>query len=152
MQIDSFTVLLFGLFIKAVLGGLFLVFWYSSAARPGTPGGAPRSSWPASRRCCSRSRGFAADLLAIGIGNVALIAAFACCWQARAGVRPAPALWWPMLPRRRCGSRPACIPGFIENVAYRVVVSSLIVASLLVAWRRSNSGAAGTSGCRRAGR
>ena len=28
MQIDSFTVLLFGLFIKAVLGGLFLVFWY----------------------------------------------------------------------------------------------------------------------------
>ena len=27
MQIDSFTVLLFGLFIKLVLGALFVVFW-----------------------------------------------------------------------------------------------------------------------------
>ena len=27
MQIDSFTVLLFGIFIKTLLGVLFLIFW-----------------------------------------------------------------------------------------------------------------------------
>ena len=34
MQIDSFTVLLFGLFIKLVLGGLFLVFWFKQRGAP----------------------------------------------------------------------------------------------------------------------
>ena len=132
MQIDSFTVLLFGIFIKLVLGSLFAVFWYKQR----------EASWygwwsVAYFLACAAgvlfaSRGFAADLFAIGIGNVALIAAFVCCWQAarvfdRQRAIPlalvvAPGLWFA-----------AClIPSFIENIAYRVVWSSLIVASLLI--------------------
>ena len=34
MPIDSFTVLLFGLFIKLVLGALFVVFWLNSRSSP----------------------------------------------------------------------------------------------------------------------
>ena len=34
MPIDSFTVLLFGLFIKLVLGALFVVFWLKNRAAP----------------------------------------------------------------------------------------------------------------------
>ena len=34
MPIDSFTVLLFGLFIKLVLGGLFVVFWWKNRSAP----------------------------------------------------------------------------------------------------------------------
>ena len=78
MQIDSFTVLLFGLFIKLVLGSLFLVFWYKQRS-------AAWYVWWAATfflACVATvqfvARGFAADLLSIGIGNVALVAAFAC--------------------------------------------------------------------------
>ena len=34
MQVDSFTVLLFGLLIKLVLGGLFAAFWFNNRGSP----------------------------------------------------------------------------------------------------------------------
>jgi len=39
MQIDAFTILLFGLFIKLVLGVLFLIFWLNDRR------GAPWFAW-----------------------------------------------------------------------------------------------------------
>ena len=76
-------------------------------------------------------RGVGRDLFTIGVGNALLIAAFACCWQ---GARAFDG-------GRRCGA--ACcvtpllwlgvclVPGFMDNVALPVVLSSLLVAPLL---------------------
>ena len=93
MQIDAFTVLLFGIFIKALLGVLFLIFWLKDT----------RSTWFAwwsatflfgvLATLLFLVRGFAGELFAIGAGAAFVIAAFACCWQgARAFDRRRP-LW-----------------------------------------------------------
>src|SRR5262245_25406775 len=130
MQIDGFTVVLIGLFIKALLGILFLAFWVKDA----------RSSWFAWWSATFFLGGVAGALfirgnlapefLPIGFGVAMLLAAFGCCWQgARTfeGRRPnflmllaAPALWLAV----------CLIPGFLENVAYRVVLSSALLAVL----------------------
>jgi hypothetical protein len=74
MQIDSFTVLLFGLFIKLVLGGLFLVFWYKQRSASWYAWWAATFFLACTATVLFASRGFAADILSIGIGNVALMA------------------------------------------------------------------------------
>jgi diguanylate cyclase (GGDEF)-like protein len=132
MQIDSFTVLLFALFIKAVLGGLFLVFWYRQR-------NAPWYAWWGATFClaCLANilfglRGFTSDLLGIGLGNIALIAGFACNWQAARVFDHKPALWWPLFTAPALWFAACLIPTFIETVAYRVVFSSLIVSTLII--------------------
>jgi diguanylate cyclase (GGDEF)-like protein len=131
MQIDSFTVLLFGIFIKALLGVLFLIFWLKET----------RSTWFAwwsaaflfgvLATLLFLVRGFAGELFAIGAGAAFVIAAFACCWQgARAFDRRRPLWLAVVLPP--CLWLLACmVPGFVENVAYRVVLSSLILSVLV---------------------
>jgi len=130
MQIDSFTVLLFGIFIKALLGVLFLIFWLKET----------RSTWFAwwsatflfgvLATLLLLVRGFAGELFAIGAGAAFVIAAFACCWQgARAFDRRRPLWLAVVLPP--CLWLLACtVPGFVENVGYRVVLSSLILSVL----------------------
>ena len=86
MPIDTFTVLLFGLLIKLVLGALFVVFWLKNRAAPWF------GWWSASLLLGGVTsvlymwRG-TEGLISVGLGNTALIASFACCWQ---GAR---ALW-----------------------------------------------------------
>ena len=81
MPIDSFTVLLFGLLIKLVLGALFVVFWLKNRAAPWF------GWWSASLLLGSVTSALLHvarrpdSLISIGIGNAALIASFACCWQ-----------------------------------------------------------------------
>jgi diguanylate cyclase (GGDEF)-like protein len=130
MQIDASTVLLFGIFIKALLGVLFLIFWIKET----------RSTWFAwwsaaflfgvLATLLFLVRGFAGELFAIGAGAAFVIAAFACCWQgARAFDRRRPLWLAVVLPP--CLWLLACmVPGFVENVAYRVVLSSLILSML----------------------
>src|SRR6185436_1991440 len=89
MQIDSYTVLLFGLAVKGLLGVLFLYFWFRDRQTP--------FGW------------WSATLL-LGAATTAFFM-----------LRGASALWVA-----------AClVPGFLENEAARVVVSSLIIAPLL---------------------
>jgi diguanylate cyclase (GGDEF)-like protein len=131
MLIDSLTVVVFGLFIKAMLGGLFLVFWlrqrravwYAWWAATFFLGGMAAAIFVA--------RGISGELLSIGIGNVLLIAAFACVWQgARAFDHRAP-LWLPLCGLPALWFAVCLVPGFLGNVAYRVVLSSLILTSIL---------------------
>ncbi len=133
MAIDSFTVLVFGLFIKAVLGGLFLFFWYRQR----------EASWFAwwsvtfALACIATIlfavRGFTADILAVGIGNVALVGALACCWQAARVFNRRQPLRLPLIAVPAIWLAACTIPGFMENVAYRVIVSSVLAASMLFA-------------------
>ena len=132
MQIDSFTVLLFGLFIKLVLGGLFLVFWYKQRSASWYAWWAATFFLACTATVLFAARGFAADLLSIGIGNVALMAAFACNWQAARVFDHKPALRWPLVAAPGLWFAACLIPDFIQNVTYRVILSSLIITSLLV--------------------
>jgi diguanylate cyclase (GGDEF)-like protein len=131
MQIDSFTVLLFGLFIKLVLGGLFLVFWYKQRSASWYAWWGATLFLACVATALFAARGFAADLFAIGIGNVALTAAFVCNWQAARAFNHRRPLWMPIFAVPALWFAVCLAPGFIENVAYRVVFSSLIIASLL---------------------
>jgi diguanylate cyclase (GGDEF)-like protein len=130
-QIDSFTVVLFGIFIKVVLGCLFLVFWKQHR-------GATWYAWWSGTFffACVASvtftiRGFTTDLLSIGIGIAAMILAFAFCWQGARAFDRRPILWLPVVSAPALWLAACLVPGFIDNVVYRVVLSSLIVTSLL---------------------
>jgi len=131
MQIDSFTVLLFGLFIKLVLGSLFLVFWYKQRSAAWYVWWAATLLLACAATVLFAVRGFTADLFAIGIGNVALIAALVCNWQAARVFNHVRPLWMPIVTVPSLWFAACLVPAFIENTAYRVVLSSLIAASLL---------------------
>ncbi len=131
MQIDAFTILLFGVFIKTLLGVLFLIFWFSER----------RSIWfmwwsatffvGAVAAILFMMRGSSADFVAIGIGNATLFAAFACCWQgARAFDRRRP-LWLGVVAAPAAWLALCLMPEFMANVGVRVIVSSLLVTPLL---------------------
>ena len=130
MPIDTFTVLLFGLFIKLVLGALFVVFWLKnrSAAWFGW--------WSASLLLASATsvlymmRG-ADGLVSVGIGNAALIASFACCWQGARTFGRRQALWSPVILAPLVWLATGLLPSFMTNVPFRIVLSSGLIAPLL---------------------
>lgn len=128
MQIDSSTVLLSGIFVKALIAVLFLIFWIHDR----------RSTWFA-WLCGSfffatvatsifLLRGFAGELFSIGIGVAALIMAVSFGWQgARAFNRRQPV--WVLALLAPAPWLAAClVPGFLENLHYRVYLSSLLVS------------------------
>lgn len=128
MYIDAFTVLLSGLLVKLVLAGLFLVLWFGNR----------RATWfvwwsgtfflgsLASLFFVARDAGPSFFATAVAL----LVAGVACAWQgARAFEKRAP-LWIFV------GAAPAiwlaacAVPGFMEIVTHRVIVSSVLLASL----------------------
>src|SRR3954451_24102692 len=93
MPIDSFTVVLFGLLIKLVLGVMFMVFWLRSRAAPwfGWWGGSLLLGSVTATLYLIGGQG--PTFISTGMGNAVLIAVLACCWQgARAFGRQGP-LW-----------------------------------------------------------
>lgn len=129
MYVDTFTVLLFGFLVKMPLGVLFLVFWISGRRANGFAWWSLALLLGGIAGATFMTRGFAPEFFTIGIGVAALIAAFDCCWQGArtfAGRRPVhvtlvlPLLWLAI----------CFVPGFMENVGQRVIVSSALVAPL----------------------
>ena len=151
MPIDSFTVLLFGLFIKVVLGALFVMFWLRNRAAPWF------GWWSVSLLLGSVTsvlymwRG-PDSLVSVGIGNATLIAVLRLLLAGRARLRSAAAAVEP-----RAGCRPCCGSASVSfrnswrASPYRVALSSGLIAPLL-AMSAVSSGAAAPRGCRRAGR
>ncbi|MGE3148238.1 MAG: GGDEF domain-containing protein [Pseudorhodoplanes sp.] len=131
MQIDAFTVLFFGLFVKALLGFLFLLFWMKDRSVRCFGWWATTLFLAAGATAFFMLRGFTADLLSIGLGNIILIAAFACCWQGARTFDGRPALWWPVFAMPAVWLALCLVPGFMENVVYRIFASSLLVAPIL---------------------
>ena len=131
MPIDSFTVLLFGLLIKLVLGALFVVFWLKNRAAPWF------GWWSASlllggiTSALYMWRG-TESLISVGFGNAALIASFACCWQGARAFDWRRPLWIAVLALPALWLAVCFVPGFMTNIPYRIVVSSGLVAPLLV--------------------
>ena len=131
MYIDAFTMLFSGLLVKAVVGVLFLTLWLQRR----------RAKWFAWWSAtfflgCVASFAFVvrevgAQPAAIGIAVAFLIAAMGCAWQgARAFEKRAPLVLAVIAPPALWLG--AClVPGFLDTVAYRVVLSSALLAFLL---------------------
>jgi diguanylate cyclase (GGDEF)-like protein len=131
MQIDSFTVLFCGLFVKATLSVLFLTFWFNER----------RSGWyvwwsatflmGGAASALFMLRGHAPDFLTMGLGNSLLIAAFACAWQGVRVFERRKPLWLPVLIAPSLWLAACFVPRFMEDIAARVVYSSALIAPLL---------------------
>ena len=130
MPIDSFTILLFGLFIKLVLGALFAVFWLKNRAAPWF------AWWEATLLLGSVTsilymlRG-ADSFISVGIGNAFLVASMACAWQGARAFDLRRPLWSPVLLAPVLWLAACSVPDFLANVAYRIVLSSCLLAPML---------------------
>jgi diguanylate cyclase (GGDEF)-like protein len=131
MPIDTFTVLLFGLFIKLVLGALFVVFWLKNRRTP----------WFAWWSVSLLLGSFTSALymwhgpdspLSVGVGNAGLVISFACCWQGARVFDLRPPLWGPVLLAPLLWVAVCFIPDFLTSISYRVILSSIFIAPLLV--------------------
>src|ERR1044071_7445266 len=127
MAVDSFTVLLFGLLIKLVLGGLFAAYWLNNRGSPWF------AWWGASLACGSLTAALfmlrtPSDAFpTIGLGNAALLAASACLWQGARAFEKRPPLWLAVLAVPAVWLAACLVPGFIDNVPLRIVLSSALV-------------------------
>jgi diguanylate cyclase (GGDEF)-like protein len=130
MQIDSFTVLLFALTIKLVLGGLFAVFWLKNRAAPWFLWWGFALALGSATALLFMLRTTIENYVTLGIGNAFLIAAVACTWQgARTFEKRAP-LWMPVVAGPLGWLVVCLVPGFIETIEYRIALSSAIVGSM----------------------
>lgn len=131
MQLDSATVILFALFVKVLLAGLFFSFLLRSR----------RSIWfawwGATFALGSLSAtvflvgGFEGNLFSAGVGPSLLLFAFGCCWQgvrAFEGKRP---LWLALFAFPAVWFAACLVPGFLDNLMLRVLLSSLLLAPLI---------------------
>ena len=131
MQIDGYTVVFCGILIRTLLALLFLAFWIKDR----------RAIWFA----WWSATFFLGDLVALfylrnefavasspsGFMVAALIAGSACCWQGARAFEGRTPLWLPVFGMPALWLLACLIPGFIENLSYRVVLSSLLLAPLL---------------------
>jgi diguanylate cyclase (GGDEF)-like protein len=128
MHIDASTVLLSGIFVKLLLGILFLIFWLSDRRSPWFGWWAGTYFFGVLGAAIFLVRGLEANLTAIGAGVAALIVSIGFCWQAsRSFNRRAPA-WLPLEVALGLWVAACLVPGFLENAHYRVAVSSLLLA------------------------
>jgi diguanylate cyclase (GGDEF)-like protein len=131
MQIDSFTVLAFGFFARLVLGGLFVFFWLQQR-------GASWYAWWSGAlflACAATllytSRVLGEDVIAIAAGTGLMTAAFVCNWQAARVFDGRRVIWWSLAAAPGLWVAACLVPGFVESVPQRVVLSSAIIAPLL---------------------
>ena len=132
MNIDHFTIMLFGLFIKILLGALFFIFWLNDRR------GAPWFAWWCATFLLGglattlfTLRDFSGDFLTMGVGVASLLAAFGCCWQGARAFDKRPPMWFPVVATPAVWVAACLVPGFLDNIAARVVLSSLMLAPLL---------------------
>jgi diguanylate cyclase (GGDEF)-like protein len=132
MPIDSFTVLFFGLFIKLVLGALFIAYWMNSRGSPWFGWWSATLILGSGTSALFMLRASAENFFTIGIGNALLLAAFACFWQGARSFERRQPLWLPTLAPPLLWLVLAAIPAVRENIIVRIVVSSSLCAPLLL--------------------
>jgi diguanylate cyclase (GGDEF)-like protein len=131
MQIDAFSILLAGVFVKALLAVVLFIFWLYDRRATCFAWWGGTYAFGTFAGLIFLLRGFVGELSAIGLGVAALVAAFGCCWQgARAfdGRRP---LWIPILVAPCLWLAICLVPDFVGNIRARVIVSSLLIAPLI---------------------
>jgi diguanylate cyclase (GGDEF)-like protein len=136
MQIDSFTVLLFALFIKLVLGGLFAVFWLKNRTSPWFMWWGVALASGSVTAALFMLRTTIENYLTLGVGNAFLLIGVLCTWQGTRTFGRRNALWLPVLAVPTVWLAICLVPGFIETIEYRIALSSTTVATLfgLACW------------------
>jgi diguanylate cyclase (GGDEF)-like protein len=131
MPIDSFTVLLFGLFIKLVLGALFVTFWLKNRAAPwfGWWSGSLLFGCVTSTLYMLRGPD---SVVSIGVGNAALVASFVCCWLGARTFGRRRAMWSPLVLAPLLWVAASFLPSFMTNIPFRIMLSSALIAPFLV--------------------
>jgi diguanylate cyclase (GGDEF)-like protein len=132
MQVDSYTVLLFGLFVKLLLGGLFSAFWLNNRSSPWFGWWSVALASGSVTAALFMLRGSHEGYLTIGVGNSFFIIAFVCFWQGSRSFERRRPLWPAVLGVPASWLAVCLIPGFLENLPLRIVASSSLVATLLV--------------------
>jgi diguanylate cyclase (GGDEF)-like protein len=134
MQIDAFTILFAGIFVKLWLALLFFAFWLPDR----------RATWYAwwgatyflgmLAAVIFLARGFSGNLSVIGAGTAVVIGALGCCWQGARAFHHRLPLLWPVVAALALWLG-ACLllPGFLNNIHQRVILSSLLLAGLTAA-------------------
>jgi diguanylate cyclase (GGDEF)-like protein len=134
MQIDAFTILFAGIFVKLWLALLFFAFWLPDR----------RATWYAwwgatyflgmLAAVIFLARGFSGNLSVIGAGTAVVIGALGCCWQGARAFHHRLPLLWPVVAALALWLG-ACLllPGFLDNIHQRVILSSLLLAGLTAA-------------------
>jgi diguanylate cyclase (GGDEF)-like protein len=131
MQIDPNTVLLSGIFVKLLLGCLFLVFWLYDRRSPWF------GWWSATYfvgllgATLFLLRGFTGNPSGVGAGVAALILSFGLSWQAARSFERRRPLWLPVITALGVWVVACTVPGFLDNLYARVALSSFILATLL---------------------
>lgn len=128
MQIDDFTVLISGLFVKALLGMLFLAFWLKNRYATWFLWWSATFILGTFANVIFVARGFGPGVFTIGISVALLIGAFACCWQAARAFERRKVLWTPVLAGPTIWLGACAIPGFMDSLSHRVVLSSFLLA------------------------
>ena len=131
MYIDAFTVFLFGLLVKVPLAVLFLVFWLNNR----------RANWFAWWSATLLLAGLTTlillignlrgDFFGIGLAVASLLAAMVCCWEGARAFERRPPLWLPVFAVPGVWLMACLVPGFLECVACRVVLSSCLLSPVL---------------------
>jgi hypothetical protein len=128
MPFDSFTVLMFAFLVKVLLAAWFVVLWLKNKSAPWF------LWWCAAILLASLAQGafltygFHGGFLSVGGGVALIIAACGCCWQAARAFEGRAPRWLPMLAGPAVWLAACLLPGFLENIGYRVVLSSCLVA------------------------
>jgi diguanylate cyclase (GGDEF)-like protein len=130
MQIDSFTVLLFALTIKLVLGGLFAVFWLKNRASAWFLWWGFSLALGSVTAALFMLRTTIENYVTLGIGNAFLLAAVACTWQGTRTFEKRAPLWLPVVAAPLGWLAVCLVPGFIETIEYRIALSSMLVAPM----------------------
>jgi diguanylate cyclase (GGDEF)-like protein len=130
MLIDSFTVLLFGLLIKVILGALFVTFWLRSRAAPWFGWWSVSLLFGSVTSVLYMWRG-PDSLISVGIGNATLIVSFACCWQGARAFDRRPTRWSLVWLPALLWLGVCLFPEFKASLPYRVGLSSALIAPLL---------------------
>jgi diguanylate cyclase (GGDEF)-like protein len=130
MPIDTFTVLLFGLFTKVLLGALFAAFWLKNRASRWFIWWGAALVLGSVTAALFMLRTSLENYLTLGIGNAFLIAAVACTWQGARTFEKREPLWLPVLAAPAFWLAILLVPGVIETVEYRIALSSIMVAAM----------------------
>ena len=97
MQIDSFTVLLFALSIKLVLGGLFAVYWLKNRTSSWFIWWGAALALGSVTAALFMLRTTIENYLTLGVGNAFMLTAVACTWQGARTFEKRQAQWLPVL-------------------------------------------------------
>ncbi len=130
MQIDSFTVLLFALSIKLVLGGLFAVYWLKNRTSSWFIWWGAALALGSVTAALFMLRTTIENYLTLGVGNAFMLTAVACTWQGARTFEKRQAQWLPVLAAPGFWLAICLVPGFIHNIEFRIALSSTLITSM----------------------